>query len=143
MQNKAAQPEVVLPLHTHYVNRECGTVYPAMRYPPGHEDRNPGDWRAATASEIQTFKDYGAAVAATMEYNADGSTKLSGVRTPIAGGGTIQLAPEDEVEDLGSSSMPAPPPVVIALAPEEPAVVPAAPALGALGALGAVGQNQQ
>lgn len=42
-------------LHSHYVSVGNGCVYPALTSEPGYEDRNPAEWRPATADEVERF----------------------------------------------------------------------------------------
>lgn len=139
---------VVLPQFTHYKLRGSDSVddiYPAMKSPPGYEDAHPEDWQPATADEIVQYKANAAKQAASARYNGDGSTKVQGTGGIGAGGGSLQLAPEDPAPAPAAVPVaPAAIPVAVAIpaAPVEVAPPADAPAID-VGALGFGSSDQQ
>lgn len=110
------QPTVLLPKHTHYVSIENDGIYPALSSPSGYEDEHPGEYRPATAAEIEKYKRgaegvvqkplpvdsglVGIAAPATIKL-ADEALPIDIVPPAMAPGGSVSPLP---------SAVPPPPP---------------------------------
>lgn len=93
--------------HTHYVSNSNNCIYPAMDMPDGYEDEHPEEWRPATASEVDKYKNGESAVELK-------ELPLAPVSVAPVTPTTLTLQPESGTEtnapDMG---LPPPPPAPV------------------------------